>query len=172
MKQGLKISKPPGKDCIIEINSKRYNIEVYQPDTSKVKTLKNAQKNAKQAVVGKCKAKYYNYSSTLDNLMEEFVSNVINNKKRKNQLVSQYNTKNILWVDLSDLSLVESLIIEDSDIFDMKNVKQKLQKWTVLDGLIISIWKHDDKVGILINKNLDEIDIALLKKGIDLKNII
>ena len=175
IKAGFKISRPPRKDCIIETNSKKYDIEIYQPDSSKVKRLKNSQKNAKEKIFGKHKVKYYTGSFIIDDFLKEFVSNVINNKKRKNQLISNADTKNVLLIDLSDISLPESLIIEDSDTFDwfnMINVKQKLHKWNILDALIISIWKNGEKSGILLNKNLDKIDIDILRKGINLKNIL
>ena len=76
---------------------------------------------------------------------------------------------------IRDSSLIEKLVIEDSDtldFFDVDDIKSKMNKWEILSGLVISFWKNNEKVGILLNKNLDNKDINVIRKGIILKKII
>jgi len=171
---GLKIRRPHGTDCIIKTDMKEYQIEVYQPDTSKVKSLKNAKKEAKVNIIGKHEVTSYPYSTVLYDFLEEELSKAITNKKRKNQFLSSAN-KNILWVDMSDISLIDKLIIQDSDtldFFDVNGIKSKLNKWDILSGVIFSMWEDGEKRGILLNKNLDNSDIDVISKAIRLEKII
>lgn len=171
---GLTIGRPNSTDCIIKTDRKEYQIEVYQPDGSKVKSLKDAQKQAKVNIIGKHEVTSYSYSTVIDDFLEEELSNVINNKKRKNQFLSSAN-KNILWVDMSDTSLMDKLIVQDSDtldFFDINGIKSKLNKWDILSGVIFSMWEDGEKNGILLNKNLDNSDIDVISKAIRLEKII
>lgn len=171
---GLIIGRPQGTDCIIKTDMKEYQIEVYQPDRSKVESLKDAQKQAKVNIIGKHEVTSYSYSTVIDDFLEEELSKVITKKKGKNQFLSSEN-KNILWVDLSDISLIDKMIIQDSDtldFFDIDGIKSKLNKWDILSGVIFSMWEDGEKKGILLNKNLDNSDIDVLSKAIRLEKII
>ena len=171
---GLTIRRPPGTDGIIKTDMKEYQIEVYQPDRSKVESLKDAQKQAKVNIIGKHEVTSYSYSTVLNDFLEEELSKVITKKKGKNQFLSSEN-KNILWVDLSDISLIDKMIIQASDtldFFDINGIKSKLNKWDILSGVIFSMWEDGEKKGILLNKNLDNSDIDVISKAIRLEKII
>ena len=62
---GLIIGRPQGTDCIIKTEMKEYQIEVHQPNTSKVRSLNNDKKKDKVNIIEKNEIKRYPHSKII-----------------------------------------------------------------------------------------------------------
>jgi len=171
----FKVDKPEKGDVLAQDNSITFKIEVYQPDVSRSKFLKEIERKALirryEEYNGNVSIwKGYTIALNSEQLLKEIVSESIMKKRANGQLTKEENTINILCVDLSDRSLTERLELLDPDLqeyFDLGELKTILDDWEELNGLILSVWIDElmtEKIGFLINKDIDEQYISILSQ--------
>lgn len=181
---GFSISMPIWTDVIAVKNSTKYTIEVYQPDVSRYERLRNRERKAKiyyfeKDVFGNEYIwKGYNFPFSSGEFLKEMVNNCIKEKKKKRQLIKDESSINILCIDLSDRTQTERPSIINPKILDYYNLsdfKTLFDKWDALNGVIVSIWANTiltEKIGLLINKDIDKERINILKQVIQIRRVI
>lgn len=178
----FKTDKPEEFDILSQNNSKKYNIEVYQPDKSRCKWLNKLERRIPLKFYRKFSGTTITsngYSSPINakNLLKDIISGSIEEKKQDGQLSRDKSGINILWTDLSHRRLIERLCFNKIllDFYDLNDIKTLLDKWDVLDGFILSVWANfflTEKIGILLHRDFDKKDIDVLNQVAHLIRII
>lgn len=177
---GHKISRPYGNskntDIILHCQMQDIAIEIYEPDVSKVRSIKEAKKNAKTTLVNGLLVKSWPNSYILDELVTELVHNVIQNKKRKKQFTN--NEKNVLIVDLGYELFEEGVAVIDhfhflrDGPFETQMIQEKLSNWQSLSALIFARWHVCGKQAVVFNKNLSQNALDKLKDALCIVGIV
>jgi hypothetical protein len=179
------IDKPEKGDILAKNPLYTFNIEIYQPDVSRSKYLREIERRAiireYESVQGLETKRSRSWSAPInpEHLLREIVVESIKKKRSRAQLAKDDECVNILCVDLSDRSLAEKLqLTEDLDVlkyFDVSYFNTLLDEWKALNGLILSKWTNDlltDKIGILINRDLEKDHISILNNVMTLLRVI
>lgn len=177
------IDKPDRFDIFAESSAHIFNIEVYQPDISRSKYLREIERKAKitfsESVLGReTIARSYTIALNSKQLLKDIVIESIKKKRPKAQLTADDKGVKLLCVDLSDRSLTEKLELTDLEVlkyYDLSDFKALLDEWDVLNGFVLCMWRDEllsEKIGILINRDLDEEHIDILNHVITLMRVI
>ena len=181
--QKFNIDKPDSFDIFATSSSQIFNIEVYQPDVSRSKFLRDIERNARVKYFESINGREtisggYTIALNSKQLLKDIVKESIRKKRSKKQLTADDKGVKILCVDLSDRSLTEKLELTDPEVlnyYDFSDFPSLLDEWGILNGFILCMWKDEllsEKIGILINRDLDEEHIDILNQVITLLKVI